>query len=140
MTPVTVFEISSFLAHTQRFETYLISEGENDILCEHKVKRKLYSKRFKKSDCIILAGHNLPVKADSDGNSWSGNACFNLIGDAETVKKLIEEKAVYSVSNKLKEKITIGDGSKQWNEDLLYPDLAKLSNHAVVRRMVEKIG
>src|SRR5262245_54218335 len=90
------------------------------------------------ADDILLHGWDLPFKADTEGGEvFSGNACFNLIGDPAAIRELVETLAVFPVADEAKAKILVS-----WTErrtcgdeglELLYPDIT--TAHAVVNRI-----
>ena len=59
-------------------------------------------------DDILLDGWALPFKTDTEGNGvFSGNACFNLVGEPETIRECIEGLAVLPVTESAKAKIIV---------------------------------
>jgi hypothetical protein len=95
------------------------------------------------ADDILIDGWEVPFRADTEaGHIWQGNACFNLVGDAEAIRHCIETHAVLPVSVDAKAKIIVtrqaptdgDDGSPE----LLYPDIE--TGHAVVNRIKEAIA
>ncbi|MAF50771.1 MAG: hypothetical protein CMH64_01640 [Nanoarchaeota archaeon] len=87
---LTTFEISEFMAHTIKREIQ-IKEIHNDKLvfsCKGKRKRYYFDPRKN----AVFKSWNLPFIADSDTNSFIGNAQINLIGDPEVIKKYFDNK------------------------------------------------
>jgi hypothetical protein len=94
-----------------------------------------------KADDILLDGWNVPFKTDTEGGTiWSGNACYNLVGDPEAIRQTIETRAVYPVTQDAKAKIIVSRGPRTKCDDseteLLYSEIE--THHAVVNRMKEK--
>jgi hypothetical protein len=55
------------------------------------------------ADDIVLDGWALPFKTDTEGcGVFSGNACFNLVGEPEVIRECIEGRAVLPVSESAK--------------------------------------
>jgi hypothetical protein len=95
------------------------------------------------ADDILLGGWGLPFKADTDGGGvMSGNACFNLIGEPEAIRQLIETRAVVPVSDHARAKVIVSRGERTRCDDsglmLLYPEID--THHAVVNRMKGRLG
>jgi hypothetical protein len=85
----------------------------------------------------------LPFRTDTEGAGvFSGNACFNLVGDPEAIRQCIESRAVVPVTNSAKAKIIVARGERTTcNDDglqLLYPEIE--THHAVVNRMKESLS
>src|SRR4029453_1951583 len=90
------------------------------------------------ADDILLHEWDLPFRADTEGDGvFSGNACFNLIGDPEAIRECIETQAVFPVSEDAKAKILVSRSERRtWGDEgleLLYPDIH--TGHAVVNRV-----
>ena len=51
------------------------------------------------ADDILLDGWGLPFKADTEGGGvMAGNACFNLVGEPETIRQCLEGRSVAAES------------------------------------------
>ena len=90
------------------------------------------------ADDILLDGWGLPFRTDTEGGGViSGNACYNLVGDAEAIRQCIETKAVFTVTDDAKAKIIVARSDRtKCNDDgleLLYPNIQ--THHAVVNRL-----
>jgi hypothetical protein len=90
------------------------------------------------ADDILLDGRGLPFRTDGEaGGVFSGNACFNLVGDPETIRQCIEGRAVLPVSDEAKAKVLVSREPRTTCDDrgvvLLYPDIR--THHAVVNRL-----
>jgi hypothetical protein len=95
------------------------------------------------ADDILLDGWALPLKTDTEGGGvMSGNACYNLVGEPETIRQVIETKAALPISDSAKAKIIVARGERTTcNDDglaLLYPEIE--THHAVVNRMKDRLG
>jgi hypothetical protein len=95
------------------------------------------------ADDILLDGWGLPFRADTEGGGvFSGNACYNLIGDPEAIRQCIEGRAVVPVTASAKAKIIVARAERRTYDDegleLLYPDVE--TGHAVVSRMKESLA
>jgi hypothetical protein len=94
-------------------------------------------------DDILLDGWGLPFRTDTEGSGvFSGNACFNLIGDPEAIRQCIEGRAVVPVTAEAKAKIIVARTERTTCDDeglqLLYPEIE--TGHAVVNRMKENLA
>ncbi len=90
------------------------------------------------ADDILLHGWDLPFQTDSEaGGVFSGNACFNLVGDAAVIRAWIETETVLPVSEEAKAKMLVSAAPRTTCDDrgieLLYPDIE--THHAVVNRI-----
>jgi hypothetical protein len=146
---VTLLKIDDCLALTHRYELQIIKVLEETRVGYQDLKRRLaiVRQRGKRKDQyldlahddILLDGWRLAFKADTeDGCCFSGNACYNLIGDPQAIKDHIENSAVFPVSDSAKAKIIVCDHPKHTLRDedcgrLLYPEIE--TYHAVVNRM-----
>jgi hypothetical protein len=145
---VTLLKIDDCMAMTHRYEFEVRSVQEPKAVgyegrklrvavVRQKGKRKDFFLDLAADD-ILLDGWGLPFRTDTEGSGViAGNACFNLVGDPETIRQCIEGRAVVPVSNDAKAKILVTrtERTKCNDEgvDLLYPDLE--THHAVVNRM-----
>lgn len=103
---VTIFTVSSALAHTQRFEAFLPptpvvqqTSGYPRLNILPRGKRKGGLLEID-AETLILPGWDLPILPDSEGTVWSGNALLNLMPrlappgytiDAAAVRAMIEQ-------------------------------------------------
>ena len=150
---VTLLKIDDALAMTHRYELEIRSvlepkavgyEGRNQRVAtvRQRGKRKDFYLDLAKDD-ILLDGWGLPFKTDTEcAGVWSGNACYNLIGDPDAIRQMIESRAVVPVSDDAKAKIIFSRTERtEPNDDgleLLYPDIE--THHAVVNRMKERLA
>jgi hypothetical protein len=95
---ITLFRIDNLMAMTHRYELEVRSVLEpTTVGYEHRQRVAVVRWRGKRKDqyldvgCddIVLDGWNVPFKADSeDSQVFSGNACYNLVGDPAAIKGL----------------------------------------------------
>jgi hypothetical protein len=95
------------------------------------------------ADDILLDGWGLPFRTDTEGGGvFSGNACYNLVGEPEVIRQCIEGRAVVPVTANAKAKIIVARAERTTCDDeglqLLYPDIE--THHAVVNRMKENLA
>ena len=145
---VTLLKVDDMMAMTHRYE-FTVSEvlppakvgyeGRNLRvgMVKQRGKRKEVYLDLRHDD-ILLDGWDVPFKADTEcAGVFSGNACYNLVGDAAAIKEWIETKAVFPVSNGAKGKIIVMAGPRTKCDDsglvLLYPEVD--ARHAVIDRM-----
>jgi hypothetical protein len=145
---VTLLRIDDGLAMTHRYELEVRQvldpqpvgyEGRKTRVAavRQKGKRKDWYLDLAADD-ILLDGWGLPFRTDTEGNGvMAGNACYNLVGDPDTIRGLIEGKAVRPVTDDARAKIIVAQSERtKCNDDglaLLYPDID--TRHAVVNRM-----
>src|SRR5262249_40904931 len=103
---ITLLRIDDIMALTHRYELEvrqaLAPQAVGYEGCQRRVaavrekgKRKAFYLDLKPDD-IVLAGWGLPFRTDTEGGDmFSGNACYNLVGDPGTIRGLIEGKAVF---------------------------------------------
>jgi len=147
---VTLLRIDDCMALTHRFELEVRSTLDPQAVGYQGSKTRLavVRQRGKRkefyldlaADDILLDGWGLPFRADTEGGGvFSGNACFNLIGEPESIRQCIEGRAVVPVTAEAKAKIIVARAERTTCDDdglqLLYPDIE--THHAVVNRMKE---
>jgi hypothetical protein len=147
---VTLLKIDDMMALTHRYEMEVrqVLEPQKVGYEGRKTRLAVIRQRGKRrehyldlaADDILLDGWNQPFRTDTEGGGvFSGNACYNLVGDPETIRQCIETKALFPVSNDAKAKIIVSCGERTTCNDeglaLLYPDID--THHAVVNRMKE---
>ena len=73
---------------------------------------------------------------------FSGNACFNLVGDLHVIKHWMENEIVFPIPDDARAKIIVYAGSRNVGNDegaqLLYPEIR--THHAVVNRIKDKVA
>jgi hypothetical protein len=145
---LTVLRIDDALAMTHRFEFDVRSvlepqpvgyEGRRQrvAVVRQRGKRKDFFLDVAADD-ILLDGWALPFKTDTEGDGvMSGNACYNLVGEPETIRECIEGRAVLPVTDSAKAKIIVTRAERTKCDDsgliLLYPDID--TRHAVICRL-----
>ena len=148
---VTLFKIDDVMALTHRYELEVRRvlepqpvgyEGRKQRVAEVRQRGKRKDQYLDlAADDILLDGWGLPFKTDTEGDGvFSGNACYNLVGEPEAIRHAIESRAVYPVSEDAKAKIIVSRGPRTKCDDseteLLYPEIE--THHAVVNRMKDK--
>jgi hypothetical protein len=119
---VTLLRIDDALAMTHRYELEVRQVLEPSAVGYEGRKTRVAAVRQKgkrkdwyldlAADDILLDGWGLPFKTDTEGGGvMAGNACYNLVGDPDTIRGLIEGKAVQPVSDGAKAKIIVCRGS-----------------------------
>jgi hypothetical protein len=149
---VTLLKIDECLAMTHRYELEIRKTLEPEAVGYEKRNTRLavIRQRGKRkeffldlaADDILLDGWNLPFRTDTECNGvWAGNACYNLVGDPEAIRQMIETKALIPVTDSAKAKIIVSTELRTKCTDegtaLLYPDIE--THHAVVNRMKETL-
>jgi hypothetical protein len=145
---LTVLRIDDALAMTHRFEFDVRSvlephpvgymgRRQRVAVVRQRGKRKDFFLDTSTDD-IVLDGWALPFKTDTEGEGvYSGNACFNLVGEPDTIRECIEGRAVLPVSEGAKAKIIVTRAPRTTCDDsgliLLYPDID--TRHAVIQRL-----
>src|SRR5262249_10348891 len=149
---VTLLKIDECLAMTHRYEFEIRKTLEPEAVGYEKRLTRLAVIRQRgkrkdffldlRSDDILLDGWNLPFRTDTECTGvWAGNACYNLVGDPEAIRQVIETKALIPVTDSAKGKIIVSTEPRTKCTDegtvLLYPEIE--THHAVVNRMKEAI-
>jgi hypothetical protein len=149
---VTLLKIDECLAMTHRYELEIrktlepeaVGYGKRQtrlaVIRQRGKRRELFL--YLASDDILLDGWNLPFRTDTECNGvWAGNACYNLVGDPEAIRQVIETKAIIPVTDSAKAKIIVSPAPRTKCTDeetaLLYPEIE--THHAVVNRMKETV-
>jgi hypothetical protein len=147
---VTLLKIDDMMAMTHRYELEVRSVLEPQAVGYEGRKQRIGTVRQKgkrkdfyldlAADDILLDGWGLPFKTDTEGDGvMAGNACYNLVGELETIRDCIENRAVLPVSDSAKAKIIFTQTERtKCNDDgqsLLYPEIE--THHAVVNRLKE---
>jgi hypothetical protein len=145
---LTVLKIDDGMAMTHRYELEVRTVLEPQAVGYEGRKQRVavVRQRGKRKDFfldvaaddIVLDGWALPFKTDTEGNGvFSGNACFNFVGEPETIRECIEGRAVLPVSDSAKAKILVSREERTRCDDsgliLLYPDID--TRHAVICRL-----
>ena len=135
----TLFTIN-ILAMTSRQEIEVVASDL--VIMKIRGKRgtsALRTFREEPNNFILLDGWDLPVKADTDGNTFMGNACFNFVAETPEIVRELIEKATIPASYQAKAKSLFhpkGKASDLFNPpqgELLYPELE--TGHSVIGRI-----
>ena len=145
---LTLLKIDDALAMTHRYELDVRTvlepqavgyEGRKQrvAVVRQRGKRKDFYLDLAADD-ILLDGWALPFRTDTEGGGvMAGNACFNLVGEPETIRECIEGRAVLPVTESAKAKIIVTRAERTKCDDsgliLLYPDID--TRHAVICRL-----
>jgi hypothetical protein len=144
---VTLFRIDDAMALTHRHEFVVraVEAGQRVGYGARKERVAVVRQRGKRkevyldlgADDILLDGWDLPIRTDAEaGGVFSGNACYNLVGDPAVIRQHIEGRAVRPVTDDAKAKIIVARGKRTACDDsgleLLYPDIE--THHAVINR------
>ena len=150
---VTLLRIDDCMAMTHRFELEVRQTVDPQAVGYQGSKTRLavVRQRGKRKDFyldlaaddILLDGWGLPFRADTEGGGvFSGNACYNLVGDPEAIRQCIEGRAVLPVTAEAKAKIIVARTERTTCDDeglqLLYPEIE--THHAVVNRMKDNLA
>lgn len=150
---VTLLKIDELMAMSHRYELEIRSvldaepvgyEGRKQRVAtiRQRGKRKeLYLDLA--DDDILLDGWDMPFRTDTECSGvFSGNACFNLVGDPEAIRQCIETRAAFPITDDAKARIIVSRQPRTTCDDegteLLYPDIE--THSAVVNRMKESIA
>jgi hypothetical protein len=111
-------------------------------IVRQKGKRKEFYLDLAAGD-ILLTGWALPFQTDTEAYSttpgavMSGNACYNLIGDPEAIRRCIETQAAIPIRDDAKAKIIVTRTARTTcdtaGQSLLYPEID--THHAVINRL-----
>ncbi len=144
---ITLLTISESMALTQRHELEVRAVTDPQAVGYQGRKQRVavVRQRGKRKDVyldvgaddILLDGWDVPFHTDMEaGGVFSGNACYNLVGEPEAIRELIETRAVFPVADDAKAKIIVAQGQRTTCDDaglvLLYPDIE--THHAVINR------
>jgi hypothetical protein len=149
---LTLLRIDDALTMTHRYELEVRSvlqpqavgyEGRKQrvAVVRQRGKRKEFYLDLAADD-ILLDGWGLPFRTDTEGKGvMAGNACYNLVGEPEAIRQVIETKPAAPISDSAKAKIIVARGERTTcNDDgleLLYPEIE--THHAVVNRMKDSL-
>lgn len=132
---ITFFKVNGF-AMTSVNRVIVEEQQDNKIIFkESSRKRKKYIISIENID-LLFKGHDLPFKADSDGNVMRGNACLNLVSDLsiKEIRDYIETNCINDISNDTKSHIMLmtpdqaSDGEYDLKfENCVYPEITNTS-------------
>src|SRR5215471_15685952 len=115
---VTLLKIDDCMAMTHRYELEVrtVLEAQPVGYEGRKQRVAVVRQRGKRkeqyldlaADDIVLDGWGLPFRTDTEGGGiWAGNACYNLVGEPEAIRRCIETQAVFPVSDAAKAKVIV---------------------------------
>jgi hypothetical protein len=145
---VTLLRIDDCLAMTHRYELEVRATLDPQPTGYQGMKTRLavVRQRGKRKDLylelgaddILLDGWGLPFRTDNEGGGvFSGNACYNLVGNPEAIRDCIERRAAVPITDDAKAKIIVAREERTTcnddGQELLYPEIQ--THHAVVNRM-----
>src|SRR5947209_10398325 len=107
---VTLLKIDDCMAMTHRYEFEVRSVPEPEAVGYEGRRQRVavVRQRGKRkeqyldlaADDILLDGWGLPFKTDTEGDGvFSGNACYNLIGEPHAIRQCIEDRAAVPVND-----------------------------------------
>jgi hypothetical protein len=145
----TLLRIDDMMAMTHRYE-FEVREARPEPFEQvgyHKRPRlavmRLRGKRKDayldlKPDDIVLDGWNVPFLADTEcAGVYSGNACYNLVGNPGVIRICLENRALLPISDGAKAKILVSPSPRTTCDEsgvvLLYPEIE--THHAIINRM-----
>ena len=130
----TVFSMDSFMALTHRKEVIITGLHNDRYTFKMKGKRKEYYLDL--DECSAVFEGETPFKADTEFNSFRGNACINVVGDMETIKRYFDTRQLNPYFEKWR--VLVVEDKINTPERVLYPDMAKEQHHAVIDRILSK--
>lgn len=134
---LTIFSIN-VMAATSKDEITVEKIEESRIIFKRGRKRALYAMPFPfTNDKLVFKGHKIILKTDFEhfGNTFCGNACYNLGGlPASEMRVFIETKNINKNFDKYAHILCMTDDPDK--PKLLYPEIE--TNHAVIQRIKNK--
>lgn len=115
---------------------YTEGRGRKRFIMKYET-RHYQSAPFKPIKCAFFVGWDQPFKLDTEGNKWSGNACFNFIGDPAALREWIETQQInpfFERSNLL----AISGDDFDHDAQLIFPEEYEQGRHAVIDRILSK--
>lgn len=147
----TLFYIDEMMALTHRVELTTVKVDEIESYAQYSnVLRLVFVQRRKrnpgsmllKESMIFLNGWDLPLKIDTDFNSYSGNALLNFVGEPQEIRKILELNAYNHTRKGIIAYSLPGESeyydTKILDKKMLYPEIAAEEAHAVVQRIMSK--
>ena len=103
---LTLLTISDFMATTCKSEIQITRNIDGKLVFKQRGKRKEFYLSTDK-EMIVFEGWDV-VKVDTDGRSFSGSACFNIVHDSvESLRALIEKDCISELSEITKSHIML---------------------------------
>lgn len=139
----TLVFVSEALAMTCKLEVTIwdkMTQEEKERLStvvwfKQRGKRKIQAIKLKNSS-MVFKGWDLPLRVDTGGSSFRGNACLNFVGDIDEIRRFID---AYNVNENASKGIVLCVGETlEGNERVVYPEIAKTERHAVIRRVLRE--
>ena len=141
----TIYRMNSTIAAAFKREITIKELTEDGIIYTEGGGRKRYIMCYedrhyscaplKPLSCAFFAGWGQPFRLDTEGDRWSGNACFNFIGDPAALREWIETKQInpfFERSNLL----AISGGDFDRDGQLIFPEEYEQGRHAVIDRIL----
>lgn len=96
---LTIFTISDISAACFRHEMIVKEVRDSALIMCERGKRKAISKSVDNDSVLVLDGHDLGLKADTETGSFWGNACFNLVGESrEQIIDVLERTSLKEIT------------------------------------------
>lgn len=135
MSALTVKLEVTFESQEQR-ERYVNSGLHTMLWFKVRGKRKIQGVLMNKA-FLVFKGWDLPLRVDTDGSSFRGNACLNFVGNIDEIRAFIDAHNLNENANKgvilcVPESIHATE-----RERAVYPEIARTISHAVVRRILD---
>ena len=132
----TSFEIGEMMATTIKRQFVVKDIKDGKTIIQFKGKKKEYYLKEPDKDTAIFKGWELPFLADSDTNSFRGNALINLIGKEHEIKDYFDKVQLNPFFDK--GLLVLVDGE---NEKMLYPSEAESirQNHASISNILKEV-
>jgi hypothetical protein len=145
---VTLLKIDDMMAMSHRYELEVrtVLDGTRVGYEGRKLRVATVRQRKKRKDFyldlahddILLDGWEAPFRTDTECSGvFSGNACYNLVGNPSAIRECLETRAVFPLSDSAKAKVLVSPEARTTCDDsgivILYPEIE--THHAVVNRM-----
>ena len=141
----TVYRMSEAIAAAFKREITVKELAEDGIIYTEGRGRKRFIMQYetrhyqsaplKPLSCAFFAGWGQPFQLDTEGSTWSGNACFNFIGDPAALREWIAAKQLnpfFERSNLL----AISGDNFDSDGQLIFPEEYEPGRHAVIDRIL----
>ena len=111
-------------------------------ICRMRGKRKDFAFAIAR-DTLVFEGWDIPFRVDTDGGGmFSGNACYNLVGDPAVIREWIETRQMNpGVGAEARAKILAWPAKREninVEPTMLYPEID--TSHAVINRLKDDLG
>jgi hypothetical protein len=150
---LTLIGIDDALAITHRIEIEIrdVQPPQPTGHQNQKIRLGIFRQRGKRKefylalakDTLVFEGWDIPFTVDTDGGGlFSGNACYNLVGDPAVIREWIETRQLNpGVGDETRAKILVWPEKREnvnAEGTLLYPEIP--TSHAVIKRMKAKLA